>query len=119
MKVYLAAKFGEREQVEQRSYDLPKGWECTARWVYGGEDGLSREAIAELDLEDIRKADALVLFTHERGSLQSGGGRFVEFGYALALGKKCIFIGPEENVFMHTPGVIQYNSWEDFKQAVA
>lgn len=109
--VYLASKFSRREEME--SY-VPLfrnvGYDCVARWVFGGEDGLSREDIAVLDLEDVAKADSLVIFTHERGEPQPGGGRFVEMGYALALGKEVHVIGPYENVFVWTPGV---SVWQD------
>lgn len=116
MKVYLAARYHRREEMETvyapRLPDL--GHECIARWVYGGEEGLSRRDIAELDLEDVRSADMIILFTHPRGEPQPGGGRFVEFGYALAFNKRCVVIGPEENVFMCAPTVEVYPTWDDF-----
>lgn len=116
MKTYLAAKYSRREEMEEKyATELPwLGHECVARWVYGGEDGLSLEEIAELDLEDVRKSEMIILFTHPRGESQSGGGRFVEFGYALALGKRCVIVGPKENVFMSAQGVEVYEKWEDF-----
>lgn len=118
-KVYLAAKFSRREEMENfYAPSLPwVGMECIARWVFGGEEGKTREEIAELDLEDVRKADTLILFTHPRDEPQPGGGRFVEFGYALALGKECIVIGPHENVFTSTKGVRVYPDWNTFVDA--
>lgn len=116
-KFYLAAKFSAREYMElvadKIHYADPYS-QCVARWVYGGEEGLTRESIALLDLDDVAKADTVILFTHERGSLQPGGGRFVEFGYGLALGKRMIVIGPHENVFMHYPKVTVYESLTAF-----
>lgn len=44
----------------------------------------------------------------------SRGGRHVEFGMALALAKRCIVIGPRENVFHLLPQVEQYDSWEQY-----
>ena len=86
MKWYMAAKFSRREEMEVLSYDLLLlNHQCIARWVYGGEDGLTRPEIALLDLEDVERADGIILFTHPRGEPQPGGGRFVEFGYAIAL----------------------------------
>lgn len=115
MKWYLAAKFSRREEMEKFAYDLPSvEHECIARWVYGGENGLTREQIAVLDLEDVAKADGIILFTHPRSEPQPGGGRFVEFGYAIALGKRLVVVGPKENVFMDTPGVEMFDSWDDF-----
>lgn len=113
--VYLAAKFSRREEMEGLTPTLrDHGYDCIARWVYGGEDGLTRSEIAELDLEDVAKANALIIFTHPRGEPQPGGGRFVEMGYALGLGKEVIVIGPHENVFTSTPSVVVYDTFEDF-----
>jgi len=115
MKTYLAARFSRREEMEELASHLPwLGHECIARWVFGGEEGLSREDIAELDLEDVRSCEMLILFTHPRGEPQPGGGRFVEFGYALALGKRCVVIGPRENIFMDAKGIEVYDTWDDF-----
>ena len=106
---YLAARFPRRAELESYVPQFKEaGFEVTARWVFGGEEGLTRSDIAELDLDDVYDADVIVLFTEEYGSKQSGGGRFVEFGYAMALGKECYAIGDYENVFMHEPSVKVY-----------
>ncbi len=84
------------------------GHEITARWVYGGEEGLTRTQIALLDLEDVDKAEIVVSFTHPYGTATTGGGRHAEFGYGLAKGKKLILIGERENVFHHYPTVEVY-----------
>jgi nucleoside 2-deoxyribosyltransferase len=106
MRIYLAATFDSRPRMEDVANRLKsEGFEITARWVYGGEEGLTREQIALLDLEDVDAADAVVSFTYPRGTLTSGGGRHVEFGYGLAKGKKLILIGARENVFHEYPGV--------------
>jgi len=115
MKTYLAARFPRRAEMEGYvPFFKNLGFDVTARWVFGGEDGLTRSEIAEIDLEDVADADCLVLFTHDYGSLQPGGGRFVEFGYALALGKRVIVIGDYENVFTHHPDVEVYQDLEHF-----
>lgn len=112
VKFYLAAKFGRRAEMEvyARMIEKALGWECSASWVFGGEEGLTRAAIADKDLQDVRRSDVMILFTHEYRSQQSGGGRFVEFGYALAQGKVCYVIGDRENVFMHHTSVKVYPS---------
>lgn len=115
MKIYLAAKFSRRAEMEKLSNDLlDVGHECIARWVYGGEEGLSRADIALLDLEDVAEADGIILFTHPKGEPQPGGGRFVEFGYAMARQKRLVVIGPAENVFIDHPDVEQFDSWDEF-----
>lgn len=111
LKIYLAAPFGDRPKMEIVADRLKaKGHTITARWVYGGEEGLTREDIAKLDLDDVDACDTLISFTFPRGTLSSGGGRHVEFGYALARGKRLIVIGERENVFHHFPGVEVYAS---------
>lgn len=81
------------------------GHQITARWVYGGEDGLTREQIALLDIEDVNACDAVISFTQPYGSVNKGGGRHVEFGYGLAKGKRLLVIGERENVFHDHPKV--------------
>lgn len=111
MKIYLAAPFGDREKMEAAADRLKTyGFEITARWVYGGEDGLTLEEIALLDLEDVDRADTVISFTFPRGTLTSGGGRHVEFGYGLARGKRLVVIGYRENVFHHAPSVDVYET---------
>lgn len=115
MKYYLAAKFSRREEMEVLSEQLRAlGHEPTCRWVYGGEEGLSDADIAELDLEDVSRADTVILFTHERSTPQPGGGRFVEFGYGMALGLWPVVIGPRENVFINHPDVTRFDTWDEF-----
>lgn len=114
-KFYVAAPFAERlTAVEVEQIVAHKlGWECTARWVYGGEIGLKRNAIAMIDLVDVDKADALIVLSKPHGTLVTGGGRWVEFGYALARGKECYVIGHYENVFCHHPLVRLYPTLQD------
>lgn len=113
MKIYLAALYSRRADMEHRA-DILKacGFEICARWVYGGEEGLTREQIALLDLEDVDACDTLLLFTEPYGSFNRGGGRHAEFGYALAKGKKVVVIGDREHVFCHHPDVEVYPTLE-------
>jgi len=114
-KLYLAAPFGDRRKMELVAISLKaRGFVITARWVFGGEDGLTRQDIAKLDLDDVDAADAVISFTFPRGTLTSGGGRHVEFGYALAKGKRLIVIGERENVFHHFPTVEVYPTIESW-----
>ena len=115
MKVYLAARFSDRPQMQAVADRLkPLGFDIVARWVYGGEEGLSREQIAILDIADVDACDVLVSFTQPYGTLTKGGGRHVEFGYALARGKKLVVIGFRENVFHHWPNVSVFASITDW-----
>jgi nucleoside 2-deoxyribosyltransferase len=90
------------------------GHKITARWVYGGEEGLTRAEIALLDVDDVDAADVVVSFTQPYGSLNKGGGRHVEFGYGLARGKRVVVIGERENVFHHHPSVEVYHTLDEW-----
>jgi nucleoside 2-deoxyribosyltransferase len=115
MKIYLAALFGRRPEMETVADKLKShGFEIASSWVYGGEDGLTREDIAILDLKDVDASDAVMSFTQPYRSMSSGGGRHVEFGYGLAKGKRCILIGERENVFHHFPAIEVYATLEAF-----
>lgn len=111
MKLYIAALYSRRKEME-RIADLlkSKGFEITSRWVYGAEEneGRTRAQNAIMDLEDVDRADMVLSFTHPRGTLTSGGGRHVEFGYAYAKSKKLCIIGECENVFHHLLEVFVY-----------
>jgi nucleoside 2-deoxyribosyltransferase len=112
-RLYLAARFTDRPQMETAANRLKSlGYEITARWVYGGEDGLTREHIAIMDIEDVDACDTLVSFTQPYGSVNKGGGRHVEFGYAMARRKRLVVIGERENVFHHHPDVEIYPTFD-------
>lgn len=116
VSIYLASRFGRREEMEQIALDLMNayGYDITARWVFGGEEGLTREDIALLDIEDVDKADTIVAFTEPYGTDFKGGGRYVELGYALAKNKRTVIIGERENVFCWHPNIEQFDSLEDW-----
>jgi nucleoside 2-deoxyribosyltransferase len=109
MKIYLCAKFSEQ--------DLMRAWKSiledydyivTSRWIYAEEADLAiaGKTNAEMDLEDINKADVVISKTLNRGDMFTGGGRHIEFGYAYAKGKHLINVGGYESVFHKLPQVI-------------
>lgn len=109
MKIYLCAQFSEQALMQAWKYTL----ECyehkvTSRWLYVVEADLATAGTtnAEMDLEDINEADVVISKTLKRGDLFTGGGRHVEFGYALAKGKHLINVGGYENVFHKLPNVM-------------
>lgn len=107
MKVYLAAPYGEMELMRAWSQLLYEaGHVCTAQWVMGEEENMTLPEAAQMDLDDIDKADVIISCTLPKGTMFSSGGRHVEFGYAIAKDKLIINVGPnEENTFHHLPQV--------------
>lgn len=119
MRIYLAARYARREEMEGYANLLKEdGHEVTARWVYGGETGLSDEDIALLDYDDVEAANLVVGFTDAFGSSQTGGARHFELGLAAAMGHALYIVGPREIVFHHLPEIEQFNSFEDFRKEI-
>jgi hypothetical protein len=107
MKIYLASRYGRREELKQYSAQLEKfGHTVTARWLSGDRDTCDDstpnselwQKWAREDIEDIRTCDTFIVFTGAGSRL---GGAHVETGIALALGKDVFIIGPRVNVFHH------------------
>ena len=85
--------------------------EDVARWLWGHETGALSQRAAE-DLEDISAASTLISFTEVPRSHLGHGGRHVEFGAALALGKRVLLVGERECVFHHLPNVEVFSTWD-------
>lgn len=122
MKIYLCARYSRRDEMRVVRAELQRlGHEITSRWLdtewEGKDDSGSSAAPAEYreqhaleDVEDVAAADCLIAFTEPPRS-GGRGGRHVEFGIALALGKQLIVIGWRENIFHHHPRVKVYDRW--------
>lgn len=124
-KVYLAGRYGRREELKGYADELEDyGIISTATWLLGGHDepyeGMTedefRTECAEVDLADIDEADMLIAFTEPRVDNVSytRGGRHVELGYAIAQSKEIHIIGPRENVFCHLEQLHVWESWKQF-----
>lgn len=117
-RVYLAARYSRHPEMKRHATELtPFGIEITSRWIdgdhdYQGEQSPADERLrfAQEDWNDLLSADTVISFTEEPGKAggRNRGGRHVEFGAALALGKRCIVIGYRENVFHELPVVEFY-----------
>jgi hypothetical protein len=111
MRIYIAARYDRRfEMLGIAAALIRAGHDVTSRWIQGrgGDPDL---VVALEDIGDLANADCLVTFTEqpERGvAWAARGGRHVEFGIALACGKRLCVVGPRENVFHHLPSVEVY-----------
>lgn len=116
MKIYLAGRFTRQNEFKGYADLLTlDGHEITANWVYGGEEGLRYEDIAELDTNDVLRADAILAFSEPYGSENRGGGRHSEWGIAIAAKKILLLVGQKEQVFHWYPGVIQMPKFESMR----
>ena len=128
MKIYLAARFGRRVELQTYAKQLNlQGHFITSRWLDTEDantslalsiENLKRgsmpdeaQSFANIDLADISAAELVISFTERSDSQHGRGGRHVEFGFARALKKKLIIIGPRENVFHTLEGVIHFEEW--------
>lgn len=126
MKIYLAARYSRHPEMQRCRDDLEAlGHTVTSRWINGdhkmvndsmfspGDENIA-ERFAVEDYEDLLEADCVISFTEPQRSTNSRGGRHVEFGIALGLGKHNVIVGPKENVFHYMPGLDVYDSWPEF-----
>lgn len=128
MKVYLAARYSRRDQMRRVAAVLQTaGHQVTSRWLESewvnrpNESSAAppeyRATYAVIDLEDVDAADVVLNFTEAPGD-GSRGGRHVEFGYALAKGKRLIVVGYRENLFHEHPRVEFYPTEQDVLAAL-
>lgn len=120
MKIYLASNYSTHPEMRQYAQRLEKaGHVVTSEWINGTHGGDDRAEYARIDLRDVDAADALVFFSDSPAGSRTRGGKHVEFGYALARGKKIFIVGPCVNVFNHLPEVIQRHEFEDVARLLA
>lgn len=122
MKAYLAARYSRHPEMRACRSDLAGlGITVDARWIDGLHekvDGVTTheqsQRFATDDINDLMAADIVISFTENpavRAEGRARGGRHVEFGIALATGKRVIVVGHRENVFHHLPVVEFYETW--------
>lgn len=126
-KIYLAASYARKDEMRGvRDVLVAAGHTVTSTWIDLPDDmecdnkdkkkRLMQEApliyqgFALQDVEDLCKADTLVMFT---GDDKSTGGRHTEFGMALTRNMYIVIVGPRENVFHCIDGIYRYNSWRE------
>lgn len=114
MRIYIAARYDRRAEMAAVARELRReGHFVTSTWVRPRQKPLPGVVCAINDIDDLEAADCLVSFTEaptEGVSWAARGGRHVEFGWALAAGKRLCVVGPRENIFHHLPRVEVYES---------
>ena len=122
MKFYLAARYERHPGMRGvAAWLIGIGHTVTSRWISGahglegtvGGESQHNARMAKEDLSDIIAADCLIFFAEDPMVGVVRGGRHVEFGYALALGKRVIVVDYRENIFHWLPQVEFYSSWPD------
>lgn len=130
-QIYLAARYSRREELLRYAATLDHifasmDWKVQATWLQGSHqwDGAGEAQAAETippealrfaedDWRDVCDAEVVICFTEEPRSTNSRGGRHVEFGIALGMGKRVFVVGHRENVFCLLPQVTFVPTWSD------
>jgi nucleoside 2-deoxyribosyltransferase len=119
--VYMAAQYPRREELKAYAAEARReGFEITARWLDETHSpNVKMTEVPERELKDIalqdrvdiERSDVMIFFAENQFAQPPRGGRHVEFGMALAMGKRIIVVGEPENVFHHLPGVFHAPDW--------
>ena len=115
LKIYLAARFGRHHEIEDNARNLEKeGYYVVSTWHTPERIAVEPELVDDADysipyaagtrvafqdLEELRTADVVLAFTEPARSAYGRGGRHIEAGIALGMGKILVAIGYRENVF--------------------
>lgn len=106
VRVYVAGPSAPAHRKRMRSFtDAAKavpGVVVTHDWIarveaLGPDHGLSADTLrpeALADLRGVEAADVLMVLTFD-GPVATSGGALVELGYALALGRRVVQVGPQ------------------------
>ena len=103
------------EQLLAEGIEVLSAWHELDLPSSDGFSGIARERrawMAMMDLQQLVGSNALVSFS-DAGSPDPRGGKHVETGIALALGKRLLLVGSEENIFHSLPDVEQFPSWTE------
>ena len=128
MRVYLAAPYSEKELMKSYAERLRvAGIGVTSSWIEEPHapktqlhelSPVEHRRYAKRDLSDIDDADKLILFTDPTKAVIRAG-RYVEFGFALALNKPIWVVGMEyENIFHYLGGITRFANWDDAFRAL-
>jgi len=123
MIFYFAAKYRWRLVIKQIStkVEAQSSHTVVGRWLTGAHDGSSiadQTRWAREDLEDIDRADCLVIFHLPVDEPEASAGRHIEHGYAIAKGKQIIIVGKSTSVFQYVSNTINYPSLDEFYKAI-
>jgi hypothetical protein len=128
MKVYISARFDRLDEMRDHAAKIAAaGHQVVCRWLRDDHQpaptphlppgtGLHpddpNDSWAADDIADVRSCDVLVAFTEPPMVGPMRGGRHVELGAALTLGKRIIVVPFRENVFCWLPQVEQCDGIE-------
>jgi hypothetical protein len=99
VSIYLAARSEDQFLAQLLASALKiYGVDVNARWLRSPLTRVTHDE-AVICLDDIAAADVFVLLNPKAAHRSGTGGRHVESGVALALGKPMVLVGDYENIF--------------------
>lgn len=110
LKVYIASR--AEEQPEARLFAAmfrQAGIEVTSRWLTSPLNTETHDE-AQMDIDDVRAADVVVLLKPASAHRNTTGGHHVETGIALERGMPVVLVGQAENVF-HRHNTVYVVDW--------
>lgn len=124
MKLYIASRMSNGPLVKALSVKIQSmnfGFEFTQRWPderWSPTDRHTRTQresidIAARDLDDIERAEGVILFTLNCDEIVAPGMHF-EAGYAAAQGKTIYVVGPRVSVFYYLPAIYHFETIDAF-----
>lgn len=140
MKIFLAGRYGRRIEIQKHADDLIAiGHQVVSTWhnfaredldakfrfrILDDETRARAASIARDNLTEMMEASDFIFFTEAPDEAWPGGGRHVELGFAIAIGRtplttrmpvpRIILCGPyAENQFMHFDWMERYATWPD------
>jgi nucleoside 2-deoxyribosyltransferase len=116
VKIYLAYNYATRFYLRTLLPEITAlGHEVTSRWITDDSHDKTEAASAVADLQDIDRAEALLLFVDQFGAIP-GRGKYVELGYAIGTGKKVFLYGSAADcVFYCLPWVTRISNFEELR----
>lgn len=111
MKAYIAAPWDNKTEAARiRDHLATMDIDCTASWIDLEGDYFAGPPAAEAarDVSEVVEADLFFMYVPDPDT--SRGGRDVELGMALALGKPIVLIGTRRCVFHWHPDVRHFVS---------
>jgi len=121
-QIYLCARYARHEEMNSYASQLRElGYNVRAEWITGAHHDTNSAMCALIDLREVSEADIVISFTEGTGPVvgRGRGGRHVEFGAAVATGKRCIVVGFQENVFHYLPQVEFFETWGECLAALS
>jgi nucleoside 2-deoxyribosyltransferase len=113
VRIYIAAPYPTRDEAMALMRKLEAlGHTVTSRWLKA-PDELDDDS-ARKDLADVAEADVLLAVNDAEWANSGTGGRHVELGYALALGKRVVLVGARSNIFHYLTSVHVVESVDAF-----